>query len=1701
MIFIDKMKNFKIYRTKTFLPTVNGDKKKGSAILLMTPNYDSSKKLMNSKFFINNRRFVSYYIEKDVSYYIGGKHIEEVEESTIIRESEELKCCLETKRSELSDDDFGVPSKRKFPLDTREHVKSAIKFFNYVDPEDEEELARRIIAAIKKFDIKDIKYSEKNRFFKYYTEAIKESTDIPKYHTIYSKLDFIYYMWKNGTIPESTARNQIYQLRGRNLANKEGDTPDNVPTPEEYFSKRGVLGKYVNEGVDLVEEARKINKNDKGEDVPEKCTVCGDDIGIFFKGEPVFLCKNKNCNKYYGTVPFKSHKETVESDRLLSNLTEDCINLGDKVMFFNESGPTDSQLKRVLYKSRLRYRKDVLNLLETVKRENPFIKYTFPEIHKYAKKNIFVDLYYYNAVFFENNTWVLKKGFNLYLEFVKRLINHPNLKSNGYTKKTIFIPVIDWDKHRDGTVWNFKRSINPISCIYNLMMTGGYSKLKDTFGNLDILFIGENAYFKINFSQIDMKDIKKYAVKLRLFTTKICRGEEFDVEDIDTEAEVKDDPEVISAKIVDKIEDVKGVDLTAKVAAAIKNKEVKELDKLPQDRSKEAKKEINASKNLIKNSMTKTDNPVTIQVKDARKSSDEIDEEEINDKDEDDRKAKEMEKLAQAIADTSEEAEDEEDAMDMLDQDEIKRILADLGTDDEIDISPARSSRMSELDKKLLDKSVKGKSIKEILEDNSDKEDNLTTIDVASPNKEEWKNLSYINFDKNYNIDKDIINIFRFFNTCTRPIVVRDLKVEDTSTSEDRINTYTVDMEDYRGKRYTIKLDIPIMEDNRFLLRGSSKSIQTQFFNMPIIKTDLGACQLISNYNKIFLYRFNDRSGRTLPAVSKLLKAAKKYKGNKIKFVFGNNNKVCSKYNLPVDYIDIANSLSIIETSDWIVYFNQDEIRKLYKIETGKGFPFAFNKKLNAVEYFPPEIVETFTNMLCQNMFKIDPEFEDLFDRQTRPSVCAYSRASIMSVKIPTIVICGYFIGLEATLKRAGIQYTIEKTLSREIKRNVDLDWIEFNDGYIVYNVNYESSLLMNGLKICSTEMYNLNEINTKGMYLEFLDNYGGRIKADGLDNFYNLFVDPMIKESLEYYKLPTNFIDIILYGNALLNDNKFVKHTDTASRKIRRYQLIAVYTYKALADAYASYANQLKHGMKFANFNVKQSAVIDAFLTDTITSDDSCINALRDVETTNAITTKGPSGMNADRAYSLDKRSYNDSMLNVLGMSTGFAGNVGITRQSTMNSNITPEGYVKQNKDGEMNDANSLTATEAMIPFGSTHDDPMRTAMSFIQTSKHMVRTEDSDPLLVTNGADEAMAYMTTDKFAYKAKKDGIIKEYVPDQYMLLEYVDGTKDFINLDETTEKNSDGGYYVPLKLDAMDGAAVDVKFRKDQIVAYDKYSFSNKLGESNNLAYNIGKLAKVAVLNTDEGFEDSGIISESMAKKLATRIRVKFTAVVDKDSKIFHISKVGDHIEASDNLLMWQNFVEDEDASDLLNALTDGDISDIGKRKLKSEVTGTLVDIKMFRTIELENMSESLRAVVEDYEKPIKKQAKIIKDNGLSLSKVPAHYSLAPTGKLKKSQEAVLMEFYVEYLDTVGVGDKIVYNSANKAVEKNIFPVGKEPYTAFRPNEKIDAFVGDTSISKRLVTSTFIYGSLQKLMVELDRSVKDIMGIPYDDSTV
>lgn len=71
----------------------------------------------------------------------------------------------------LTNDDksFGVPQQKKFPLLDADHVRSAIKFFNYVESKYEKQLAKAILRKAKEYgvDISKMSIGDNNRFKKY----------------------------------------------------------------------------------------------------------------------------------------------------------------------------------------------------------------------------------------------------------------------------------------------------------------------------------------------------------------------------------------------------------------------------------------------------------------------------------------------------------------------------------------------------------------------------------------------------------------------------------------------------------------------------------------------------------------------------------------------------------------------------------------------------------------------------------------------------------------------------------------------------------------------------------------------------------------------------------------------------------------------------------------------------------------------------------------------------------------------------------------------------------------------------------------------------------------------------------------------------------------------------------------------------------------------------------------------------------------------------------------------------------------------------------------------------------------------------------------------------------------------------------------------------------------------------------------------
>lgn len=153
-------------------------------------------------------------------------------------------------RNKLPDSAFGIPSKRKYPLTDKDgkldekHILQAVRFFNKADDEDKPELAKNILKAAK-------------------------------------ELDMDYSNWKD-----------VLEAAGEKVVKEYSSCGDDDDADYEEH-----------EPDDCYCESDKERVNDKGEIVPDKCIKCDSPIEIYLKGEPVYLCSNKKCGKYYGTVP------------------------------------------------------------------------------------------------------------------------------------------------------------------------------------------------------------------------------------------------------------------------------------------------------------------------------------------------------------------------------------------------------------------------------------------------------------------------------------------------------------------------------------------------------------------------------------------------------------------------------------------------------------------------------------------------------------------------------------------------------------------------------------------------------------------------------------------------------------------------------------------------------------------------------------------------------------------------------------------------------------------------------------------------------------------------------------------------------------------------------------------------------------------------------------------------------------------------------------------------------------------------------------------------------------------------------------------------------------------------------------------------------------------------------------------------------
>ena len=157
MITSSELKPLKMYskNTKFLAPVIKEDTKRGSAIFLLTPSIESTKKMLTLPYMVNKNMIQSYYVENGIHSIMSADKAP-IEEAALSSKE----------RNDLPNGCFGIPELRKYPLNDEDHVRQAIQKFNYVDPEHEKELAKNINKAIKRFGISGLNVGDDNRFRK-----------------------------------------------------------------------------------------------------------------------------------------------------------------------------------------------------------------------------------------------------------------------------------------------------------------------------------------------------------------------------------------------------------------------------------------------------------------------------------------------------------------------------------------------------------------------------------------------------------------------------------------------------------------------------------------------------------------------------------------------------------------------------------------------------------------------------------------------------------------------------------------------------------------------------------------------------------------------------------------------------------------------------------------------------------------------------------------------------------------------------------------------------------------------------------------------------------------------------------------------------------------------------------------------------------------------------------------------------------------------------------------------------------------------------------------------------------------------------------------------------------------------------------------------------------------------------------------------
>lgn len=945
---------------------------------------------------------------------------------------------------------------------------------------------------------------------------------------------------------------------------------------------------------------------------------------------------------------------------------------------------------------------------------------------------------------------------------------------------------------------------------------------------------------------------------------------------------------------------------------------------------------------------------------------------------------------------------------------------------------------------------------------------NITVPDSDSILDKSMLQSSLLDFDSRYireYLHKDVAGMV--LNIQKAGYAVTDYKVDIGGDVMGEYYDISFDVAPVIGKPGRLRVKVPVIqEDGTYRANGTNYRLRKQRGDLPIRKVRPARVALTSYYGKAFVNRskrkVNDYGHWLLsqvmligldannPTITNLMTSE----------VFDN------AFRAPRAYSAIAQGVSSFESQGIEFYFDRQRVLKefneteLKRVERN-GAVIVGRRGADTVVMDRDNAIYVSVN---GGGLQLIGNFLTFLGLREDAAPVESATLAIFGKDIPVGVILAYGMGLDKLMRLLGVE-------PRRVPAGTRLNLmpneyaIAFSDETLVFDRdNRLAAMILAGFNEYhrSLKIFSAMSFNNRGVYLTLLeDNDVGARYLRELDLLYKLFVDPITHSLLVEMKEPTDFSGLLISACQKLLTDDHPDELDPAFMRDKGYERVAGAMYAKLVESIRMHNSKFAKGS--AGLDLGSYSVWKYISEDPTKMQVKEINPIESLKDVEAVTLAGTGGR-SKRSMTKETRAFHKNDIGLTSEATSDSSDVAINIFTSANPNyISLRGRSKR-FDFKERPTSSLFSTSALNAVGADRDDPKRINFISIQNS-HAVACEGYHQHPVRTGYDLVIPHRTREMFAKTAKQAGEVIA-LNKLGVIVRYEDGLEEGYAIGRVFGNSA--GMTIPHEI--VTTLKMGDKFALGDPIVYNTGFFEPDFFNPKQIVHKASLIAKTVLWEAIETLDDASGISQTLSKKLTTRVSEPKVITVRFDQSISNLVGEGDLLDSESILCI----IEDASTASakIFDEQTIQTLRAVGAATPKAHMKGKVERIEVFYNGEKEEMTPSLRAIADQGDKDLKKRANATGKHvytGLAESLRIDNNPLLP--------DQMAIRIYITTDVGMGVGDKSVIANQMKTI---VSEVNQKPYYT-EDGEEIHGRFGMQSIHARIVNSAQILGTTNTLL--------------------